>query len=132
MTKRVCLLERCSADISHKNPRAKFCNRSHKAEHHNLQTGRNKGSYRQEYYRSRTVPRGQRLQQLLDGLFRSQAAQDPSGLPQLASRVLSWSPKGYASEVQYAFHPHGPLERDWLYYAEMSPEEAVVVYERED
>jgi hypothetical protein len=29
-------------------------------------------------------------------------------------------------------HPHGPLERDWLYYAEMSPEEALAVYERED
>ena len=132
MTIRVCQLERCSIDISHKHSRAKYCNRSHKAENHNLKTGRNNGSYRQERYRAVVVPRGQRLRGHLDSLFRAQAAADPSRLPQLASRVLSWAPKGYSEVLQYALHPHGPLEADWLYYAEMSPEEAVEVYARED
>ena len=89
-------------------------------------------SYRKDYYHSVTAPRGQRLSERLDSLFRSQAALDPSRLPQLASRVLSWRPKGYIEVAKYAKHPLGPLERDWLYYAEMSPEEAVVVYARED
>jgi len=88
--------------------------------------------YHQNRYYNQTVPRGQRLQERLDNLFRSQAALDPARLPQLASRVLEWSPKGYSSVVAYAKHPLGPIERDWLYYAEMSPEEAVVVYARED
>lgn len=88
--------------------------------------------YHKDRYHNRAVPLGQRLQERLDGLFRAQAAVDPSRLPQLASRVLSWRPKGYIEVVKYALHPHGPLERDWLYYAEMSPEEAVVVYARED
>ena len=131
MTNRVCL--HCGADISHRNPRAKFCNRSHKSMHHIKRTGyKSQRKFNQKHYYEVTVPRGQRFQHLLDLVFRAQAARDPSGLPQLASRVLTWSPKGYAAAAQYALHPHGPLERNWLYYAEMSPEEAVVVYERED
>jgi hypothetical protein len=86
----------------------------------------------QRYYENVIVPRGQRLQELLDNLFRSQASTDPSRLPQLASRVLSWRPKGYIAAIQYAVHPYGPLEADWLYYADYTPGEAVVVYARED
>ena len=88
--------------------------------------------YRKDRYHNRTVPLGQRLQERLDDLFRAQAAADPSRLPQLASRVLEWAPKGFSEVVVYARHPLGPLERDWMYYAEMSPEEAVEVYARED
>jgi len=88
--------------------------------------------YRKDRYHSRTVPLGQRLQERLDDLFRAQAAVDPSRLPQLASRVLSWRPKGYIEIADYALHPYGPLEADWMYYAEMSPEEAVEVYALED
>ena len=88
--------------------------------------------YKKNRYHGRTVPLGQRLQERLDNLFRTQAAVDPSGLPQLASRVLTWSPKGFSEPMTYALSPYSPLEADWLYYAEMTPEEAVVVYERED
>ena len=87
---------------------------------------------KEDRYYNQTIPRGQRLQERLDNLFRAQAAVDPSGLPQLALRVLSWRPKGFMEIAVYARHPHGPLEHTWLYYADMSPEEAAVIYARED
>lgn len=91
-----------------------------------------KDKRQQAYYENVITPRGQRLSGHLDSLFRSQAALDPSRIPELASRVLEWRPKGYIAALQYALHPWGPLEADWMYYAEMSPEEAVEVYALED
>ena len=120
----------CGAEFTYKRSTKKYCKKSCciMAYH---QTDKGKKA-RKKHYLSVTAPRGQRLQERLDNLFRAQAAVDPSGLPQLASRVLSWRPKGFSEAVVYAFHPYGPLERDWLYYADYTPEEAVVVYERED
>jgi hypothetical protein len=89
-------------------------------------------AYKKHHYDTVTAPKGIRLSERLVSLMHAQGRTDPSRLPELASRVLEWSPKGFTAAAKYAKHPYGPLERDWLYYAEMSPEEAVVVYARED
>jgi hypothetical protein len=97
------------------------------------QSNRDKmNAYQKHHYDTVTTPKGIRLSERLVSLMHAQGRTDPSRLPELASRIIEWSPKGFTAAVKYALHPHGPLERDWLYYAEFSPEEAVVVYERED
>jgi hypothetical protein len=136
MNTRSCAHHTCDQEFTTKYPTKKYCsdrckiNASQRRHRHRYPE--KKSASNERHYWKHTVSRGQRLQERLDSLFRAQAAVDPSGLPQLASRVLTWSPKGYSAAVQYARHPQGPLERDWLYYSEYSPEEAVVVYERED
>jgi len=89
-------------------------------------------AYAKRHYDTVTTPKGIRLSERLVSLMHAQGRTDPSRLPELASRILEWSPKGFTNAAKYAKHPWGPLERDWMYYAEMSPEEAVVVYARED
>ena len=138
MDTRSCAHHTCDQEFTTKYPTKKYCSprcRNNAGRMRYYRTERGGKKHREdslEHYYAVTAPRGQRLQERLDNLFRAQAAVDPSGLPQLASRVLSWRPKGYSQAIQYAKHPLGPLERDWLYYAEYTPEEAVVVYERED
>ena len=140
MDTRSCAHHTCGQEFTTEYPTKKYCNDRCR---NNARNARSRRRYPEKWrashaaankkrYYNYVAPLGQRLQERLDNLFRAQAAVDPSGLPQLASRVLTWSPKGYSEVVLYAKHPHGPLERDWLYYSEFSPEEAVVVYERED
>lgn len=148
MTNRVCL--HCGADISHKNPRAKFCSRDHKEKHSRSTRrkadpekfrARDKAVYQrrreaylandQRHYHEVVKPRGVRLSHRLVEMFDRLGKEDPSKLPAFANKVLEWRPKGFIMSLKVALHPYGELEGNWLYYAEMSPEEAVVCYEAE-
>lgn len=139
MATRSCAHHKCGQEFTSIYPQQKYCNKrcqyagkTYRWRQANPDKWRkiHDAANKKRYY-NHVAPRGQRLQHLLDLVFRSQASRDPSGLPQLASRVLSWRPKGYSEAIQYAKHPHGPLERDWLWYSELHPDEAVVIYERE-
>ena len=81
-------------------------------------------------YHEKTKPRGIILDQRLWDMFQRQALRDPNGLPELAQRVLEWSPKGFAAEKQFVLY-HGTTERDWLYYIELTPEEATMQWQDE-
>ena len=84
---------------------------------------------RKRYY-EKTKPRGIILDQRLWDMFQRQALRDPNGLPELAERVLEWKPKGFAAEKQFVLY-HGTTERDWMYYIELTPEEATMQWQDE-
>lgn len=81
------------------------------------------------YYREVTAPKGYRLAHRLENIFIDQAMEDPSGLPQLAQRILDWRPKGFMAAKNVATHMYSDLEKHWLWYCELTPEEAVGVYQ---
>ena len=142
MTTKVCEYHLCDREFTSKHSTKKYCcikhtraaanSRYFKTDKGKAALKKHQGPYNRSTYYEQVVPKGQRLQERLDDVFRAQASRDPAGLPELALRVLEWSPRGFSKAVQYARHPHGPLEKNWLYYAEMTPEEAVIVYARED
>ena len=81
-------------------------------------------------YYEKTKPRGIILDQRLWDMFQRQALRDPNGLPELAERVLEWKPKGFAAEKTFAVR-NGTTERDWMYYIELTPEEATMQWQDE-
>jgi len=81
-------------------------------------------------YHEKTKPRGIILDQRLWDMFQRQALRDPNGLPELAERVLEWKPKGFAAEKTFAVR-NGTTERDWMYYIELTPEEATMQWQDE-
>ena len=81
-------------------------------------------------YYEKTKPRGIILDQRLWDMFQRQAFRDPSGLPELAKRVLEWKPARFAAEKTFAVR-NGTTERDWMYYIELTPEEATMQWQDE-
>jgi hypothetical protein len=141
MTTKVCEYHLCDQEFTSNRSMKKYCCNKHAraaANSRYFKTAKGKaalkkhqGPYMSRVYRDRVVPKGRRLRERLADMFQAQASRDPGGLPEMASRVLEWRPQGFSKVVQYALHPYGSLERDWLYYAEFSPEEAREVYARE-
>ena len=84
---------------------------------------------RKRYY-EKTKPRGITLDQRLWDMFQRQALRDPNGLPELAERVLEWKPKGFSQEKLFVLN-YGTTERDWMYYIELTPEEATMQWQDE-
>ena len=151
MDTRSCAHHTCDQEFTTKYPTKKYCSErcSENAQKHRSRK-RNPEKFRQKdkevyqrrreaylendrkYYHEVTKPRGVRLSHRLVEMFDRLGKEDPSKLPAFANKVLEWRPKGFIQSLKVALHPYGELEGNWLYYAEFSPEEAVVVYERED
>ena len=151
MDTRSCAHHTCDQEFTTKYPTKKYCSercgenaQKHRARKRNPEKFRQKDKdvYQRRrdaylendrrYYREVTKPRGVRMGERLAEMFHRLGTEDPSRLPEFANKVLAWRPKGYMASLGVALHPYGELEGNWLYYAEMSPEEAVVVYARED
>ena len=150
MATRSCAHHTCGAEFTSIYPTKKYCSdRCSVNAHKHRQRQRNPEKFRQKdrecyarrreaylandqrHYHEVVKPRGVRLSHRLVEMFDRLGKEDPSKLPAFANRVLEWRPKGFIMSLKVALHPYGELEGNWLYYAEMSPEEAVVCYEAE-
>ena len=151
MDTRSCAHHTCDQEFTTKYPKKKYCSdRCQRLAQKARARQRNPEKFRQKdrevyqrrreaylendrrYYHEVTKPRGLRLSRRLVKMFERIGEEDPSKLPAFANKVLEWRPKGFIQSHRFTLHPYGPLERDWMHYVEYTPEEAVVVYTRED
>ena len=134
MNTKTCANSKCDTEFTSARPDKKYCSSTcKKREGVRKWREANPEKYRErslKRYYEQTKPRGITLDQRLWDMFQRQALRDPNGLPELAQRVLEWKPKGFAKEKQFVLN-HGTTERDWMYYIELTPEEATMQWQDE-